>query len=125
MTCKHRKRLLQDKELGKAYSKVIDDYKEKGYISKVNESDTKEKWYLPHFRVIKPDRETIKVRVVFDASVKENGTSTNDIMYTVPKLQRDLVEFLLRFRRFPVSLVCDVTQMYLHIGIAPKDQPYC
>ena len=37
------KRLLQDKELEKVYSKVIDDYKEKGYISKVNESNTKEK----------------------------------------------------------------------------------
>ena len=35
------------------------DYK-KGYISKVNESDTKGKWYLPHFPVIKPDRETTK-----------------------------------------------------------------
>ena len=45
------KRLLRDEELGKAYSKVIDDYKEKGYISKVNESDTKEKWYLAHFPV--------------------------------------------------------------------------
>lgn len=28
------KRLLRDKELGKPYSKVIDDYKEKGYNSK-------------------------------------------------------------------------------------------
>ena len=37
------KRLLQDKELGKAYSKVIDYCKEKVCISKVNECDTKEK----------------------------------------------------------------------------------
>ena len=37
------------------------------------------------------------------------------------------MEVLLRFRRFPVALVCDVAQMYLLyllIGIAPKDQPY-
>ena len=80
------KRLLQDIELGKAYTKVIDDYKEKGYISKVNESDTKEKWYLPHFPVINLDRKTTKVRVVFDASVTENGTSMNDIMHTGLKL---------------------------------------
>ena len=118
------KRLLQDKELGKAYPKVIDDYKEKGYISKVNESDTKEKWYLPRFPVINLDRKTTKVRVVFDASVKENGTSMNDIMHTHLKRQKDLVEVLLRFRRFPVALACDVAQMYLHIGIAPIDQPY-
>ena len=118
------KTLLWDKELEKAYSKVIDDYKEKGYISKVNESDTKEKWYLPHFPVIKTDKETTKARVVFDASAKENGISMNDIIYIGPKLERDLVEVLVRFRRFPVALVCDVAQLYLCISTAPKDLPY-
>ena len=110
------KRLLGDKELEKAYSKVLHDYKEKGFILKVNESDTKEKWYLPNFPVIKPDRETTKVRVVFDASVKENGKSSRG-------LRRDLVEALLRFRRFSVALAGDVAQMYLCLGIAPKYQP--
>ena len=42
-----------------------------------------------------PDRETTKVRVVFDASVKENGTLMNEIIYTGPKLQRDIAEVLL------------------------------
>ena len=55
---------------------------------------------------------TTKVRVAFDASGKENVTLMNDIVYTVTKLQRDLMEVLLRFRRFPVALVCDVAQMY-------------
>ena len=48
----------------------------------------------------------------------------NDIMYTGPKLERELVEVLVRFRRFPVALVCDVAQMYLYISIAPKAQQY-
>ena len=48
----------------------------------------------------------------------------NEIIYTGPKLQKDIAEILLRFRRFPVALVCDVAQMYLRMGIAPKDQPY-
>ena len=48
----------------------------------------------------------------------------NDIMYTGPKLERELVEVLLRFGRFTVALVCDVAQMYLHISIAPKAQQY-
>ena len=48
----------------------------------------------------------------------------NEIIYTGPKLQRDIAEILLRFRRFPVALVCDVAQLYLRMGIAPKDQPY-
>ena len=31
---------------------------------------------------------------------------------------------LLRFRRQPVALVCDIAEMYLRIGIAPEDQPF-
>ena len=117
---------MQDEKskMGKGNSKVTYEYKEKYYISEVNGSDTKEKLYLPHFPVIKSDRETMKVRVVYYASINENGTSMTDITYIGPKLQRDLVEVLLRFRRFPVALVCDVAQMYLYIGIALKDQPY-
>ena len=41
-----------------------------------------------------------------------------------PKLQRDLFDVLLRFRRFPVALVCDIAEMYLRIGITPEDRPY-
>jgi hypothetical protein len=81
-------------------------------------------WYLPHFAVSKPEKETTKTRIVFDASAKKDGVSLNDVIYTGPKLQRDLVYVLLRFRRFPIALVCDVAEMYLRIGLAPQDRVY-
>ena len=56
------KTLLWDKELEKAYSKVIDDYKEKGYISKVNESDTKEKMVPTSLSSYKTSKRYTKVR---------------------------------------------------------------
>ena len=40
------------------------------------------------------------------------------------KLQRELTDVLLRFRRNPVALMCDIAEMNLRIEVAPKDRPY-
>ena len=69
------------------------------------------KWYLPHFPVVRKDRSTTKVRIVFDASARYNGTALNDVIYQGPKLQNDLFNVLLRFRRYPVALMCDIAEM--------------
>ena len=34
------------------------------------------------------------------------------------------MDVLLRFRRSPVAVVCDIAEMYLRIGIAAEDKPY-
>ena len=39
-----------------------------------------------------------------------------------PKLQRELIDVLLRFRRYPVAVVCDIAEMYLRIELCPEDQ---
>ena len=61
---------------------------------------------------------------MFDASAKYEGISLNDTIHQGPKLQRDLFNVLLRFRRYPVALVCDIAEMYLQIEIAPEDRSY-
>ena len=73
---------------------------------------------LPHFPVIRPDKDTSKIRIVFDASAKCHGTSLKDTIHQGPKLQQDLFDILLRFRRFPMALLCDIAEMYLRIGIS-------
>ena len=79
---------------------------------------------MPYFPVVRPDRTTTKTRIVFDASAKFEGVSLNDAIYQGPKLQRELTDVLLRFRRHPVALMCDIAEMYLRIEVAPKDRPY-
>ena len=64
------------------------------------------------------------MRTVFDAPAKHDGISLNDMIYKGPKLQRDLLDVLLRFRRRPVAVVCDIAEIYLRIGIAAEDKPY-
>lgn len=98
---------------------------EKGYLRKVPEAEAPppEIWYLPHFPIVKMNKSTTKVRVVFDCSAKCNGISLNDVIHAGPKLQRELFDVLIRFRHNPVALVCDIQEMYLQIEIEAEDRP--
>ena len=71
-----------------------------GIIVKVkNESIVGEVIYLPHKEVIKEDRSTKKLRIVFNASAKYKGTSSlNEVLYKGPCLNVDLYSLLLTFR---------------------------
>ncbi|MCG8034838.1 MAG: DUF1759 domain-containing protein, partial [Candidatus Thiodiazotropha taylori] len=119
------KRLKRSPEVATTYQKCIEQYIEKGYVTKVKDHDRAlSKWYLPHFPIIRPDKDTTKVRIVFDASAKCKGQALNDEILQGPKLQRELFDVLLRFRRKPIALMCDIAEMYLRIGIAKHDKPY-
>lgn len=119
------KRLKRDEVVAKDYSETIDNYIEKGYVRKVDkEKPTTGKWYLSHFPVISHEKETTKTRTVFDASAKCQGVSLNDKIHQGPKLQRDLFDVLLRFRKRPVAIVCDIAEMYLRVNIPENDKPY-
>ena len=87
------KRLKRSPEVAYAYSKCIEEYLEKGYVAKVREHDRSlSKWYLPHFPVLRPDKDTTKVRIVFDTSAKYKGQALNDAILQGPKLQRELFD---------------------------------
>ena len=74
--------------------------------------------YLPHRAVIKSERETAKVRVVFDASSKQcDEPSLNDVLYAGPCLLPKLSEILLRFRCGKIALVSDIKQAFPQIEV--------
>ena len=52
-------------------------------------------WYLPQFPVLRPDKFTTKIRIVFDASAKYEDVSHNDVLLQGLKLQNDLFAVLL------------------------------
>ena len=118
------KRLLKEHDLGLSYCNLITSYIDKGYISKAKKECVlnSQQWLLPHFPVLRPDKPTSKVRIVFDASAKCENFSLNDVIDVGPKLQRDLIDVLLRFRKGAVAMVCDIAEMYLQIGVAEKDK---
>ena len=117
-------KLLRDVETANEYNQIIEGYINKGYV-KILEKDPESesrKWYLPHFEVIKPDKKTTKTRIIFDASAAQDGTSLNNLTYQRPKLQRDLVNMLLRFRRYPIAIAGHISEMYLQVKIKEEDR---
>ncbi|XP_074612232.1 uncharacterized protein LOC141866597 [Acropora palmata] len=118
-------RLLKSLEIARSYTDCIQQYTLKGYIRKVPREDPPAaKWFLPHFPIVRPDRTTTKMRIVFDTSARYQGVSLNNVICQGPKLQRDLFHVLLHFRKHAVALVCDIAEMYPRIEIAPEDRPF-
>ncbi len=61
---------------------------------------------------------------MFDVSAKCDGISLNDIIHQGPKLQNDLSTILIRFRKEPIAIMCDIAEMYLQIKLREEDRPY-
>ena len=61
---------------------------------------------------------------MFDGASRHNGVSLNDIILDCPKLQSELFDILLRFRRYAVAIACDIAMMYLQIRIPVSDRPH-
>ena len=95
-----------------------------GDMTVIDWNEYRSKWpYLRKINFPLPAKKQI-VRIVFDASAKYEGILLNDRIHQGSKLQRDLFDVLLRFRRFPVAVVCDIAEMYLRTGISPEDKTY-
>ena len=91
--------LWKDKGLMIQYNNIFKDYLDNGIIERVDTSvDNKELvHYLPHYPVVGEDKETTKIRVVFDASLKmKTHPSLNDVLHSSPCLLPFLQEILLQ-----------------------------
>ena len=73
---------------------------------------------------LEKDRETTKVGILFDSAASCKGVFLNDVMLTEPKLQRDVLEILLRFRLRPVALVADIKEMFCQVLLVEKGRKY-
>jgi len=74
------KGLFHRPEVAKEYCRTIESYIEKGYVvKKESHCSRKDSWYLLHFLLVMQDKETTKVRIVFDASAKCKEVSFNSI----------------------------------------------
>ena len=120
--------LSKRSEVAKEYQRTIDSYLQKGYIRPVSDAEIKDdddhQWFLPHFPVVKNDRTTTKVRIVFDAAAKKDGRSINDDMHSGPPLLNNLVGCILKFCKEPVAMVGDIGEMFLQVLLAEKDRKY-
>ncbi|XP_064481411.1 uncharacterized protein LOC135394547 [Ornithodoros turicata] len=116
--------LLKDQAVMNEYDQVIRQYLENGHAERVDVTASKvgPEYYLPHHAVIRRERETTKVRIVFDASSKSPGfLSLNDVLHAGPNLNSDILSLLLSFRMHPIALVSDIEKAFLQIGLHKQD----
>ncbi|XP_070521658.1 uncharacterized protein [Cardiocondyla obscurior] len=118
------RKLRLDPTLMVEYTRIINEYKELGHMSLVENFD-KHGYYMPHHAVMKASSNTTKVRVVFDASAKTNNKrSLNDILMVGPTIQDKLVAHLIRFRTYIYVISSDIEKMYRQIWLNEKDRHY-
>ena len=122
-----QKKLERDVPLKESYHQAIKQMKDLDIIEEVPHDEVinppeNKTYYLPHRPVIKPSSTTTKVRPVFDASCPGyNGVSLNDCLEIGPSLIPNLVDVLLRFRRWPVAISADITKAFLQVAVQQED----
>ena len=90
-----------------------------------NEGMVGEVVYLLHKEVIKEDRLTTKLRIVFDESAKYKGKSSlNEVLYKGLCLNADLYSFLLKFRIYLIAITADIEKAYLQISINEEHRDF-
>lgn len=122
---KLRLRFLNDLDLFNEYKDVIQGYEHEGIIERVKiESDKKGvEFYLPHKAVIRDEKVTSRVRIVFDASSHaKNELSLNDCLHVGPNLYPDILDLLLKFRENPIAITADIRQAFLQLQLSEVDQ---
>ena len=100
-------------------TETTNQYLTKGYIRQI---DTKKEGnFLAHFPIVRTDKDTTKTRIVFDASAKKDEISVNGLIHAGPRIQNNLFDVLIWFRRNTVAVVCDISEMCLQIKLRPDD----
>ncbi|XP_067939956.1 uncharacterized protein [Watersipora subatra] len=121
-----KKKFGTNETFRKEYTTFMADLIEKGHAEEVLSSGEKirtgEVWYIPHFAVVHPKKN--KIRVVFDCSAKFDGTSLNDHLLQGPDLFNNMLGILLRFREEPVAIACDVERMFYNFQVNADDRNY-
>ena len=122
-------RLKNNPETLQEYNSVIQEQLNNGIIEEVSENKTNfnagNTYYSPHREVVRADRQTTKLRVVYDASSKcKNETSLNEFLEPGPNLVPLIFDILLRFRAQKVALIGDLEKAFLNILIHPSHRDY-
>ena len=105
----------------------MQEYLDLGHAEPLSSADlerpVEETFYLPIHAVYKDTSTTIRVRAVFNASVKSlTGISLNNTLLVGPTIHPPLIDVLLRFRSYPVAFTADISKMYRAIELTKDDR---
>ncbi|GFX77596.1 integrase catalytic domain-containing protein [Trichonephila clavipes] len=117
------KRLSRDSSYLSLYAEFLKEYEELGHLERVVESsEPPTHYYIPHHGVLRPEKLTTKLRIVFNgSSPTTTGISLNDI-FLKGEVKEDVFETISRFRRHKFAFTTDIQKMYRQILINPDQQ---
>lgn len=132
--CVKRLRSLQWKmvnqpELLHKYNQIIQEQIREGIVERIpkeeiEKMDGESMHYLPHHAVIRKDRETTKLRIVYDGLAKppDRDYSLNDCLETGPNFTPQLFDTLIKFRWHHIGLTADIEKAFLMVAISNADK---
>ncbi|GFY12139.1 PHD finger protein 12 [Trichonephila clavipes] len=117
------KRLSRDSSYLSLYAEFLKEYEELGHLERVVESsEPPTHYYIPHHGVLRPEKLTTKLRIVFNgSSPTTTGISLNDILLK-GEVKEDVFETISRFRRHKFAFTTDIQKIYRQILINPDQQ---
>ena len=118
-------RLCKEPDVLKEYDSVIRDQLDRGIVEVVNREtrpDSNRIHYIPHHAVIRRDKSTTRLRVIYDASAKSDGASLIECLHAGPPLAQNIFDIMLRFRSHRVALVGDIEKAFLMVHIAEENK---
>ncbi|XP_075167743.1 uncharacterized protein LOC142239882 [Haematobia irritans] len=123
------KNLAKNSDLKTEYDKVLQEYIDLEHMDLVKYNELPDEkqfsFFLPHHAVVKPDRKSTKVRVVFNGSKKtSSGYSLNNVLLQGPTLLADLTQIILGWRFYKYVFTGDIEKMYRQIWLRPEDRKY-
>ncbi|GBL92837.1 hypothetical protein AVEN_51225-1, partial [Araneus ventricosus] len=119
-------KLNKNPEISDQYKQIVKDQLESNIVGKCVNEDIKSGYYMPHRAVIRDDKITSQVRIVYDCSSKanEDKKSLNDSLETGVNLYVNILDAILKFRENQVAFCGDLEKAFLMIEIAEEDRKY-
>ncbi|XP_073995272.1 uncharacterized protein [Rhodnius prolixus] len=114
-------KLARDSALSHQYHSFLQEYLDLGHMVTTNRPA---KCVIPHHGVSKIVNGESKLRVVFDGSCRTTFGSLNDYLGAGPKLQTDISDIILNFRKHRFVITADIVKMYRQILISVDDRVY-
>ncbi|XP_014229554.2 uncharacterized protein LOC106654274 [Trichogramma pretiosum] len=121
------RRFAQQPQLGQMYEDFMSEYTSLNHMSELRVANEAacEQFYLPHHGVLKQSGDKSKLRVVFNGSVKvDNGATLNDCLHVGPKLQTEIFDIMLRWRKLRYVFSADIEKMYRQILVDERDRRF-
>ena len=120
------RRLMKQPEQAAAYDKQMMEMNEMNFSRKVTEEELKNykgpKHYVSHHAVLRPEKASTPLRIVFNSSAVYQEHSLNDYWLKGPDLLNSLFGVILRFRENEVEVSGDISKMYHQVLIPQEDQ---